>query len=64
MAINVNKPHLWKADIAASVDYYNDWFMSFAPEAYRSQRADQTALVERTMAQTDNLRCVSPDLLQ
>lgn len=36
MAINRDKPHLWKADIARSVDYYNDWFMNFAPEAYRS----------------------------
>ena len=64
MAINANKPHLWKADIAASVDYYNDWFMSFAPEAYRSQRAEQTDRVEQTMSQTEDLRRISPDLLR
>jgi adenine-specific DNA-methyltransferase len=64
MAINRDKPHLWKADIARSVDYYNDWFMNFAPEAYRSQRERQTDLVEEVMSQTENLRRISPDLLQ
>jgi hypothetical protein len=36
--INADKPHLWKADIAASVDRFNQWFMEFAPEAFRSTR--------------------------
>lgn len=27
--INADKPHLWKADIAASVDQFNTWFMRF-----------------------------------
>ena len=30
MAINADKPHLWKADIAASVDLFNQWFLLFA----------------------------------
>ena len=64
MAINRDKPHLWKADIARSVDYYNDWFMNFAPEAYRSQRERQTDLVEEVVSQTENLRRISPDLLR
>ena len=29
--INADKPHLWKTDIAASVDQFNQWFMRFAP---------------------------------
>ena len=29
--VNTDKPHLWKADVAQSVDFYNDWFMRFAP---------------------------------
>jgi adenine-specific DNA-methyltransferase len=64
MAINRDKPHLWKADIARSVDYYNDWFMNFAPETYRSQRERQTDLVEQAMSQTENLRHISPSLLR
>jgi hypothetical protein len=29
MAINADKPTRWKADIAASIDQYNSWFISF-----------------------------------
>jgi hypothetical protein len=29
MAINADKPHLWKAAVAESVDLYNNWFMQF-----------------------------------
>jgi hypothetical protein len=35
MSINADKPHLWKADITASVDLFNTWFMKFAPKAFR-----------------------------
>jgi len=31
MPVNLDKPHLWKGDVARSVDMYNDWFMHFAP---------------------------------
>lgn len=36
--INADKPHLWKTDIAASVDQFNQWFMRVAPEAFHSTR--------------------------
>ena len=36
--VNLDKPHLWKADIGLSVDMYNDWFMRFAPAAFRETR--------------------------
>lgn len=39
MAINADKPGRWKADIAASIDQYNRWFIEFAPAAYRETRA-------------------------
>jgi hypothetical protein len=29
MAVNLDKPHLWKQDTQASVDHYNRWFMKF-----------------------------------
>ena len=35
MGVNLNKPHLWKEDIARSVDLYNKWFLEFAPNTYR-----------------------------
>jgi hypothetical protein len=32
MPINSDKPHLWKPDIAQSVDLYNDWFLRVPPD--------------------------------
>lgn len=64
MPINADKLHLWKADIARSVDFYNDWFMSFAPEAYRTQRVKQAQIVETEMQRTNYLRNISPELLK
>lgn len=49
MPINADKPHLWKQDIAASVDQFNKWFMKFAPKAYRDTRVQTTKDVERTL---------------
>jgi len=40
MSVNLDKPHNWKTDIAASVDMYNRWFMNFAPKAFRNTRIE------------------------
>jgi len=42
MPINSDKPHLWKADVSQSIDFYNDWFIRFAPGTYRKQRVIRT----------------------
>lgn len=63
MGVNLDKPHQWKADIRDSVDMYNDWFMRFAPEAYRKTRIRTTEAVEVTLKATNNLRDVSPAIL-
>ncbi len=42
MPINSDKPHLWKADVAQSIDFYNDWFHRFAPGTYRKHRVLRT----------------------
>lgn len=54
--INADKPHLWKADIAASVDQFNAWFMQFAPAAYRSTRVKTTEYVKSALIATRDLR--------
>lgn len=54
--INADKPHLWKADIAASVDQFNEWFMKFAPEAFRSTRIKTTEHVKTALLATNDLR--------
>jgi type II restriction enzyme len=53
--INADKPHLWKKDITASVDQFNQWFMRFAPEAFRSSRVKTTEHVIAAMLATNDL---------
>ena len=62
--INANKPHLWKADIAASVDQFNQWFMRFAPEAFRSTRVETTEHVKAALVATNDLRTLNPATLK
>jgi hypothetical protein len=62
--INADKPHLWKADVAASVDQFNQWFMRFAPEAFRSTRVKTTEHVKAALLATDDLRELTPDRLR
>ncbi|MBY0311660.1 MAG: XamI family restriction endonuclease, partial [Phycisphaerales bacterium] len=54
--INADKPHLWKADVAASVDQFNQWFMEFAPQAFRSTRVKTTEHVKAALVATRDLR--------
>ncbi len=61
--MNLDKPHLWKADIARSVDMYNDWFMKFAPKAFRETRVRTTEDVKETLKATANLTVVDPQIL-
>ena len=64
MPVNSDKPQGWKKDIARSVDLYNDWFIKFAPQAYRTARAEATVDVERALKLTNNLRDLNPSILQ
>lgn len=60
MAVNRGKPDRWEADIAQSVDMYNDWFMKFAPKAFRETRIQTTKDVEATLQSTGNLTNIQP----
>jgi hypothetical protein len=62
--INADKPHLWKADIAASVDQFNEWFMKFAPEAFRSTRIKTTEHVKIALLVTNDLRALNATTLK
>ena len=64
MPVNLDKPQNWKADIAQSVDMYNQWFMDFAPKAFRDTRIEATKDVEAALANTANLTDVTPDILR
>ena len=64
MGVNRNKVDLWKTDVAESVDFYNDWFMEFAPRAFRETRIETTAQVEQALHLTENLTNIRPEALQ
>ena len=64
MPVNLDKPHLWKADGLLSVDMYNAWFMKFAPQAFRSTRVKTTKDVETALAATGNLTNIQPAMLR
>ena len=64
MAVNANRPERWKADIAHSVDFYNDWFLRFAPQTYRDSRMQSTVSVEEAFALTSDLANIGADILR
>ncbi|MBF0213568.1 MAG: XamI family restriction endonuclease [Magnetococcales bacterium] len=64
MAVNRDEPDRWKADIIQSVDMYNEWFMSFAPLAYRETRIQTTKDVKTTLHKTNNLSDIKVETLQ
>ena len=64
MPVNSNKPERWKSDIAESVDFYNDWFMRFAPKAYRDTRIETTKRVKFALEATANLTHIEPAVLR
>src|SRR6266852_4069747 len=64
MPINADKPHLWKADTRASVDQFNQWFMKFAPKAYRDTRKKTIESVEQGLTLTKDLTTITPDVIK
>jgi hypothetical protein len=64
MPINADKPHLWKADTRASVDQFNEWFMAYAPRAYRDTRGHTVEHVEHGLLATEDLTRITPDIIR
>ena len=64
MSINADKPQFWKADTRASVDQFNNWFTQFAPKAYRDSRKQTIEDVERGLRLTEDLRIITPRIIQ
>jgi type II restriction enzyme len=63
MGINLDKPYKWKEDISKSVDMYNNWFMEFAPSAFRNTRVKTTEDVMDTLVKTSYLKNISPEII-
>ncbi len=52
--INRQSTDQWKADSEASVDYYNNWFLHFAPPSFRRSREEAAKKVEEAFSWTNN----------
>ncbi|MDR1183326.1 MAG: XamI family restriction endonuclease [Coriobacteriales bacterium] len=63
MGVNFDKPTKWKPDIISSVDYYNSWFLEFAPATFRETRTKATVRVNDALDLTDNLTSLSVETL-
>ncbi len=55
-SINNRATDRWKADSAASVDFYNAWFLDFAPPSFRTAREEAVSKVEQAFRLTENGR--------
>lgn len=64
MSINADKPHLWKADAARSIEWYNAWFARAAPQAYQDARLRTATQVEAALEATGNLTRITADVLR
>ncbi len=62
--VNSNKPDKWKKDVIQSVDYYNQWFLDFAPSTFRQARIRSIENVEKMLIATDFFRNSSPCILR
>jgi len=62
--INADKPHLWKGDIATSVDQFNQWFVQFAPATFRNTRSRTTTTVTEAFLATNDLRVLDVPTLK
>ncbi|MCF6227121.1 MAG: XamI family restriction endonuclease [Planctomycetes bacterium] len=64
MGVNRDKVDLWKEDVAKSVDFFNRWFMKFAPKAFRDTRVQTTTQVIEALRVTENLTNISATVLK
>ncbi len=64
LAVNRDKPDRWKSDISKSVDFFNAWFMRFAPTVFRETRVSSTRAVEDAMGWTENLAKITTTVLR
>ena len=61
--LNADKTQNWENDTLDSIDYYNDWFLRFAPLTYREQRKVKKDEVERAFVVTEYLRKLTIEVM-
>lgn len=56
MPVNAHRPDRWKADIAHSVDFYNNWFLQFGSVDVESLRLELQGQLDATRTQHERNR--------
>lgn len=62
--INRNRTELWKKDALDSVDFYNDWFLHFAPKAFCEARGGLIEKVRQVMCGTGYLANITVEAVK
>lgn len=60
MVVNSHNVTGWKEDVYESVAFYNDWFVNYAPEAYKKTRSQTADSVATALEITNFLSDISP----
>lgn len=63
MDINKTKTSKWKLDSRQSVMHYNEWFLNFAPQAYKEARDEALDKVDEAMELTDNFSHITINIV-
>lgn len=58
---NIRQISLWKTDSWKSVEFYNNWFTSFAPQAFLAARKDSLSKVLKMFSITNDLKYITVD---
>lgn len=58
---NIRQIDLWKTDSWKSVECYNNWFVSFAPQAFITARNGSMKKILNMLSITDDLRAITVD---
>lgn len=59
MGVNNSSPELWKKDTMSSVEQFNNWFLSFAPETFIQTRIKTTDLVRMVFEEINYLKSLN-----
>lgn len=61
--VNIRRTELWKSDSWASVEFYNKWFIEYAPKAFREARNGVLSKVMTTFKETSDLSQITTDVV-
>ncbi|MCQ2217401.1 MAG: XamI family restriction endonuclease [Paludibacteraceae bacterium] len=61
--INMTNTQKWKQDVATSVDFYNNWFLNYAPTTYRNERVAAIKRVDKVLKMTECFRNINIEVI-